>query len=83
MENAVAVLVAAGPSLDDNIEYLKDIKGKAFILAVDSAIRMCEEHHIKPDGFATIDPQKQEVLFENQTADETPLFGAYRVYISR
>ena len=74
MENAVAVLVAAGPSLDDNIEYLKHIKGKAFILAVDSAIRMCEEHHIKPDGFATIDPQKQEVLFENQTADETPLF---------
>ena len=74
MENAVAILVAAGPSLDDNIDYLKELKGRAFILAVDSAIRMCEEHGIRPDAFVTIDPQKQDILFENETAEQTPLF---------
>ena len=81
MENATAVLVAAGPSLDENIEYLKQLKGRAFIIAVDSAIMMCEKHGIKPDAYATIDPQKQEVLFENTTAMATPLFwGLPSVY---
>lgn len=74
IDNEVAILVAAGPSLDENIEYLKKIKGRAFVLAVDSSIRMCEAYGVKPDAYVTVDPQKQEILFDNETAQNTPLF---------
>lgn len=74
IENETAILVAAGPSLDENMEYLRKIKGRAFILAVDSSIRMCEAYGVKPDAYVTVDPQKQEILFENKTAQNTPLF---------
>ena len=81
MANTVAVLVAAGPSLDDNIEELKKIKDRAFVIAVDSAIMMCEKYGVKPDAIVTIDPQKQEILFENETANNAPLFwGLPSVY---
>lgn len=74
LDNQVAILVAAGPSLDENMEYLKMVKGRAFIFAVDSAIRMCESYGVRPDAYVTIDPQKQEILFDNETAENTPLF---------
>lgn len=81
VENMTAVLVAAGPSLDENMQYLKQIKGNAFILAVDSAIRMCKSYGVKPDAFVTVDPQKQQILFENEIAQNTPLFwGLSSVY---
>lgn len=69
-----AVLVAAGPSLDQNIDVLKKAKGKAFIIAVDSSIRLLEAHGIEPDAFVTIDPVKPKVLFENELAQKTPVF---------
>lgn len=81
VNNTVAILVAAGPSLDENMKYLKQIKGRAFILAVDSSIRMFESYGVKPDAFVTIDPQKQEILFNNEIAQNTALFwGLPSVY---
>ena len=36
---------------------------------------------MKPDAIVTIDPQKQEILFENETANNAPLFwGLPSVY---
>lgn len=69
-----AIIVAAGPSLDKNIELLKEAKGKAFIFAVDSAVRMLEKHHIQPDAVVTTDPVKEKVLFENKVMKNSPLF---------
>lgn len=74
IDNEAAIIVAAGPSLDENMEYLKKIKGRFFILAVDSSIRMCESYGVKPDAYVTVDPQKQGILFDNETAENTPLF---------
>lgn len=74
VENVPAIVVAAGPSLDQNVDVLKKVKGKAFIIAVDSAIRLLEAHSIEPDAYVTIDPIKPKVLFENELAQKTPLF---------
>jgi len=74
MEKVPAIVVAAGPSLDQNINIIKKAKGKAFIIAVDSAIRLLEANGIEPDAFVTIDPIKPKVLFENQLAQKTPVF---------
>lgn len=69
-----AIIVAAGPSLDKNIDYLKYAKGRAFILAVDSSIRMMLKHNILPDSFVTLDPNKERVLFENDKINDVPFF---------
>ena len=69
-----AIIVAAGPSLDKNIKYLKEAKGKAMILAVDSAIRMMLKNNIMPDAFVTLDSDKERVLFENDMINNIPFF---------
>ncbi len=80
-DNVPAIVIAAGPSLDKNIKYLKNAKGHAFIIAVDSAIRMCFKYDIVPDVIVTLDPDKERVLFENDKVNEIPMFfGTHATY---
>lgn len=73
-EKVPAVLVSAGPSLDKNVQLLKEIKGKAFIVAVDAAIRVLMKEDIIPDMTVTIDPNKQyQVLYEDERVQKIPL----------
>lgn len=60
-----AIMVSAGPSLDYEIENLRQIKEKklAFIFAVGSALNTLLHHKIYPDAMCTYDP-----LEENQVA---------------
>ena len=69
-----AIIVAAGPSLDKNIKYLKKAIGKAFILGVDSSIRLMLKNKILPDAFVTLDPNKPRVLFEDDRINDIPFF---------
>jgi hypothetical protein len=57
-EEVPAIIVAAGPSLDKNIEELKQAKGKAAIFAVDTAVKYLLAHDILPDFIVTLDPKK-------------------------
>lgn len=59
-----AIIVSAGPSLNKNIEVLRQAKGKAVIFAVDSSLRMLYKHNIVPDFVVTIDANKSPVHFE-------------------
>ena len=43
-----AILVAAGPSLNKNIQMLKKAKNRLFILAVDTAVKPLIKAGIKP-----------------------------------
>lgn len=73
-EKVPAVLVSAGPSLDKNVHLLKEIKGKAFIVAVDAAIRVLMKENIIPDMTVTIDPNKKyQILYEDERIREIPL----------
>lgn len=53
-----AIIVAAGPSLDEEIDNLRTIKekGLAYIFTVGSAINTLVENDIYPDAMCTYDP---------------------------
>lgn len=71
-----AIIVAAGPSLDKNIEILKKAKGKAFILAVDTAVRHLVKHNVMPDAMVTLDAGKPSSYISDEAIAEIPLFCA-------
>lgn len=68
-----AILVAAGPSLEKNIDQLKKAKGKAFIFAVDRAAKYLLNHGIEPDMVAAIDYLKPIEFFEDERLKKIPL----------
>ncbi len=72
--DAPVIIVSAGPSLDLNIEKLKSAKGKAVIIAVDSAMRELDKHGVEPDFIVSIDPKKSLRHMEPLIARRTPLF---------
>lgn len=62
-----AILVAAGPSLNEEIENLKQIKekGLAYIFSVGSAINTLIHNNIYPDAATTYDPTiRNQIVFE-------------------
>lgn len=54
-----AVIVSTGPSLDKNIDFLKEVKNRALIFAAGSALRPLLVRDIVPDLFIIIDPKKE------------------------
>lgn len=58
-----AILVSAGPSLDKNVHLLEKVKNKAFIMAVDTAIKPVLKAGVTPDLTITVDSHKPKELF--------------------
>lgn len=73
-ERVPAIIVSAGPSLDKNIEELKRAEGKAFILVVDSAVKMLLNRGIKFDAMITVDAGKSVSNINREECKEIPLF---------
>ena len=71
--NIPGILVAAGPSLNKNINELRKAKGKAFIIAVDTAIKPLLNADIMPDMFAIVDGMKPLELVKIKEARNIPL----------
>lgn len=72
-EDIPAIIVAAGPSLDLNIEKLKLAKGKAVIMATDTAMRDLVKHKIEPDFIVTVDPKKPSEYLKQEECRDIPL----------
>lgn len=70
-----AILVSAGPSLNQNIQELKKAKNRAFILAVDTAVKPLIKAGILPDAFITIDSKKPTVLVEADAIKDVPVIA--------
>lgn len=51
------LIVAAGPSLQDIIPYIKEISKRTVIIAVDTALKFLLKNNIEPDFIVLIDPQ--------------------------
>jgi hypothetical protein len=51
-----AIIVAAGPSLDKNSQFLHEVKNRALIIAVDTALKPLQKIHVIPDYAVTCDP---------------------------
>lgn len=64
--NVPVVLVAAGPSLDKNICYLKDKQQNCIIVCADVVLFKLLENGIKPDFVVNVDPHESITrFFEN------------------
>lgn len=72
-DNVPCIMVAAGPSLEKNIDEIARAKGKAFIICVDTAVKYMLNHNIMPDMICTIDPQKGPKYFENVCVEDVPI----------
>lgn len=72
-KNVPAILVAAGPSLDPNIECLHKFKNKAFILGVDTALNTLLKDDIIPDLTISVDSRKPMELFMNSKFKDIPI----------
>lgn len=67
------IIVASGPSLDKNVDYLNQAKGHAVIVACDSALRSLIKHQVIPDFVITIDPNKAHFHFKECGFENIPI----------
>lgn len=68
-----AIILAAGPSLREDINDLKKIKGKAYIFVVDRILDYVLDEGIEPDFIVTVDPIKPLKYFTRRTNVQIPL----------
>ncbi len=70
-----AIIVSSGPSLNKNIEELRQAKGKSLIIAADSAVSVLLKHGIMPDMFVCVDANKNPYHFTDERIKDIPLVG--------
>ncbi len=68
-----AIVVSAGPSLNKNISELKRAKNRAFIVAVDTAVKPLVAAGIWPDLYAIVDGKKPIELLDFPEARQIPM----------
>lgn len=68
------IIVSAGPSLDKNISMLKNAEKRAFILAVDTAVKYLLTNDVKFDAIVTVDGRKSLKHFKDERCVGYPLF---------
>ncbi len=66
------LLVGAGPSLDDNLDYLKGNQDKHYIICVDTSFPILLENDITPDFVVSVDPQ-HETMRHFRCFSKTPV----------
>ena len=73
--NKPIVVVASGPSLDKNVELLKNVQGEFVIICVYTAVRVLIKHGIRPDFVVTLDSQQtiHETDEQKQELFDTPV----------
>lgn len=69
------VIVGAGPSLQDEVEILKQIKDKVFLFAVDSAMPFLLRNGVFPHAYICIEADKPMWFFEGKRTHTIPLFA--------
>ncbi|WP_416141351.1 motility associated factor glycosyltransferase family protein [Lysinibacillus capsici] len=77
-QNIPAIVVAAGPSLNKNIQHLKTAKGKALIIAVDTIVERLLREEITPDFICSIErvPEVYDYFYKDKKlAKEITLVG--------
>ncbi len=71
--DVTGIVVAAGPSLNKNIKEIKRAKGKAFIIAVDTALKPLLREGIVPDMFFIVDGEKPIDLVRMDGVEQIPM----------
>ena len=63
--NIPVILIAAGPSLDKNIDAIKGYEDKCIIVCADVVLFKLLEHGIRPDFIVNVDPHESITRFWN------------------
>lgn len=74
-----AIVVGAGPSLEKNIELLKDIKGKIFVFSTHTAYQKLIKHGIVPDAVCAVDSNQPLINEYKENGFDIPFFTSYHV----
>lgn len=86
-EDIPFILIGAGPSLDESIDFLKDMQDKAIIVASNSPYRKLINNGIRPHLVVTADPMEPTLAgFQNVKLDHVVLacpFSAYPEIVER
>jgi hypothetical protein len=81
------ILIGAGPSLDESIDFLREMQDKAIIVSSNSPFRKLINNGIRPHLVVTADPLKTTLAgFQNVKLDQVPLacpFSAYPEIVER
>ncbi|HON55872.1 MAG TPA: DUF115 domain-containing protein [bacterium] len=68
--NTPVLIIAAGPSLDEDIKQIKNLKNKILIICVDTALKTLIANNIAPDIIVSIDISKNNLKYlENVEID--------------
>ncbi|NGX52410.1 MAG: hypothetical protein KR126chlam5_00708 [Candidatus Anoxychlamydiales bacterium] len=73
-KNIPAIIAGAGPSLDKNLDELKDLKNKALIFVGGSALNIFAKKNIKYHFGASLDPNPYFKRFKENEIFEKPFF---------
>jgi hypothetical protein len=73
-ENFKAVLVSAGPSLDETVQFIKELKNNSFILCVGAAYQTLLKNNINPDAVIIIEPVKGVIKQLENASIKMPFF---------
>jgi len=75
------ILIGAGPSLDESIDFLKKVQDKAIIVASNSPYRKLINSGIRPHLVVTADPMSPTLAgFENVSLEGVPLACPFSAY---
>ena len=66
------IIVGAGPSLEKNIDLLKEARGKAIILAVNRTLRSLQNAGVYPDFTMALEPRDVRCQFEGIALENIP-----------
>ncbi len=72
-EDVPAIVVAAGPSLDNNINDLKEAEGKCLIISTDTALKPLALAGIKPDLAVIVDGKKDARYMSEESSKHVVL----------
>lgn len=73
-EDVPVIIVSSGPSLDKNIKDLKKAANKAFIIAVDTAVKYLSKYKVSYDAIITIDTLITLKNFDCDDCWQHPIF---------
>ncbi len=73
-EDIPAIIVAAGPSLDKNINELKKAMGRCLIISTDTALKPLALAGIDPDLSAIMDGKKDDRYMSEEASRRVPMF---------
>ena len=80
-EDIPFILIGAGPSLDESIDFLKEMQNRAIIVASNSPYRKLINSGIRPHLVVTADPMSPTLAgFQNVRLDHVPLACPYSAY---